>query len=614
MTHAVGSWDFSRFYPSLDDEQPQADLAAARGELVPLAEAVDELRKAQPLYRLAELLSQIRHRATGIRELGWNLSVRAACALSQEGGNGKAQHLASRARALNVDLFKTLAPVEAFWLSLPQASFERLMAEPLLGEERFRLERLRALADQRLPVQGEQLVTGLDGAHPWGALYRDLAARLRVVLSGQSLGLAEAMSELESQDPDRRREAWQGIAQAWGREAETVAAILCAIQGWRLELLRQRGTVRRLEPLDLACHQGHIARTTLDTLMATAYEYRGLGQQLLTLMARRLGHERMPMADLQAPPPVPSRMHHTFAEAIGLIADAFARLDPEMGAFARMAAERGWIDIGPGAGRSSGAYCTKFARPAEPRVFVNFSGTPASVLTLAHELGHAWHNWLVRDLPLCQRAYPMTLAESASIMGETLVREALLARCDGDDERLAILWQASRSAVTFLLNIPVRFEFECALVAGRRRGSLDAAELDRLMTSSWQRWYQGTTRGADTRLWASKGHFANPALGFYNYPYLFGYLFSLGLLARREQWGASFVPRYRTLLRDSGVMSVETLARRHLDVSLDGPGFWRQSLGEVVRLVAEMARLCPAFGDPKQESINRQWQESSSLG
>ena len=139
-----------------------------------------------------------------------------------------------------------------------------------------------------------------------------------------------------------------------------------------------------------------------------------------------------------------------------MIADAFSRFDPEMGAFARMMAEKGWIDAAPTPNRRTGAYCTKFAEPVEPRVFVTYAGTMDNVITLAHELGHAWHNWVIRDLPMSQRRYPMTLAETASIFAETLVRSALFEQAQSPEEQLAIAWAEADGAATFLINIPAR--------------------------------------------------------------------------------------------------------------------------------------------------------------
>ncbi|WP_241006027.1 M3 family oligoendopeptidase, partial [Aeromonas media] len=536
-------------------------------------------------------LREVRLRARRIREIGWNIAVLAACTGSQDARDPLAKQLASRARALNADLFKTLAPIEDLMLGLPEAAFEQLMQDSLLGEEEYRLRHERRLQDQRLPVEAEQLVIGLgtDGLHAWGNLYNDLVGKIRVLVAGQERGLAEASNLLSSPDRALRKEAFDAISAGWEGEQETVAAILNALNGWRLELSRQRGRVRTLDALDLSCHQSHIERATLDTLMQETWQARHLGQRALGLMARRLGIEELGPEDLFAPPPASSHRSIPFEEAIEIIALAFTGFDPEMGEFARMMAERGWIDAAPTPNRRTGAYCTKFADPVEPRVFITYAGTMDNVITLAHELGHAWHNWLIRDLPMSQRSYPMTLAETASIFAETLVRSALFEQAQSAEERQAIAWAEADGAATFLVNIPARFDFEQALVAEREQGYVLSARLKVLTDEAWGRWYEKSLGRYHPMFWAAKAHFSIAGFGFYNYPYLFGYLFSLGvyqqLISRQAAGEQDVAQAYRALLRDTGRMSAEDLVAKHLGQDIREAAFWQGSLALVAAAV-----------------------------
>ncbi|MFM5161859.1 M3 family oligoendopeptidase [Aeromonas rivipollensis] len=589
-------WQNQHIYPSLDSSVLEADMSLARASLAELAVFIDGLgplrdQGAALQDGLRDGLREVRLRARRIREIGWNIAVLAACTGSQDARDPLAKQLASRARALNADLFKTLAPIEDLMLGLPEAEFGALMQDPLLGEEEYRLRHERRLQDQRLPVEAEQLVIGLgtDGLHAWGNLYNDLVGKIRVQVAGQERGLAEASNLLSSPDRAQRKEAFDAISAGWEGEQETVAAILNALNGWRLELSRQRGRVRPLDALDLSCHQSHIERATLDTLMAETYNARGLGQRALGLMARRLGIEELGPEDLFAPPPASSHRSIPFEEAIEIIALAFAGFDPEMGAFARMMAERGWIDAAPTPNRRTGAYCTKFADPVEPRVFITYAGTMDNVITLAHELGHAWHNWLIRDLPMSQRSYPMTLAETASIFAETLVRSALFEQARNAEERQAIAWAEADGAATFLVNIPARFDFEQALVAEREQGYVSSARLKALTDEAWGRWYEKSLGRYHPMFWAAKAHFSIAGFGFYNYPYLFGYLFSLGvyqqLMSRKGAGEANVAEAYRALLRDTGRMSAEDLVAKHLGQDIREAAFWQGSLALVAAAV-----------------------------
>ncbi|MNM29382.1 Oligoendopeptidase F, plasmid [compost metagenome] len=585
-------WQNQHIYPSLDSCVLEADMSLARASLAELSGFIEGLvgvQGNQPARQ--DFLREVRLRARRIREIGWNIAVLAACTGSQDARDPLAKQLASRARALNADLFKTLAPIEDLMLGLPEAEFEQLMQDPLLGEEEYRLRHERRLQDQRLPVEAEQLVIGLgtDGLHAWGNLYNDLVGKIRLVIDGREMGLAEASNLLSSPDRALRKEAFDAISAGWEGEQETVAAILNALNGWRLELSRQRGKVRTLDALDLSCHQSHIERATLDTLMQETWQARHLGQRALGLMARGLGIEELGPEDLFAPPPASSHRSIPFEEAIEIIALAFTGFDPEMGEFARMMAERGWIDAAPTPNRRTGAYCTKFADPVEPRVFITYAGTMDNVITLAHELGHAWHNWLIRDLPMSQRSYPMTLAETASIFAETLVRSALFEQAQSAEERQAIAWAEADGAATFLVNIPARFDFEQALVAEREQGYVSSARLKALTDEAWGRWYEESLGRYHPMFWAAKAHFSIAGFGFYNYPYLFGYLFSLGvyqqLISRQAAGEQDVAQAYRALLRDTGRMSAEELVVKHLGQDIREAAFWQGSLALVAAAV-----------------------------
>ncbi|MFQ1785341.1 M3 family oligoendopeptidase [Aeromonas veronii] len=591
-------WNNDHIYPGLDSTELEADMRAARHALEELASymaGLDGVRDDDAA--LLDFLREVRLRTRDIHNIGWNMAILAACRGSQDARDPQAKQLASRARALIADLFKTLAPVEDLMLALPEEEFAALMRDPLLGEEAYRLRHERRLQDQRLPVAAEQLVIGLgtDGLHAWGNLYNDLVGKIRLTIDGREMGLAEASNLLSSPIRALRLEAFDAISAGWEGEQETVAAILNALNGWRLELARQRGNTRLLDALDLSCHQSHIERATLDALMSEAWRARGLGQRALELMAERLGLDDLGPEDLFAPPPASSSRDIPFDEAIELIADAFSRFDPEMGAFARMMAEKGWIDAAPTPNRRTGAYCTKFAEPVEPRVFVTYAGTMDNVITLAHELGHAWHNWVIRDLPMSQRRYPMTLAETASIFAETLVRSALFEQAQSTEEQLVIAWAEADGAATFLVNIPARFDFERALVAERAQGYVPAERLKALTDEAWGRWYEGSLTRYHPMFWAAKAHFSIAGFGFYNYPYLFGYLFSLGvyqqLTSRKAAGEGGVAEAYRALLRDTGRMSAEDLVAKHLGQDIREAAFWQGSLAQVAQAVERFTQL-----------------------
>ncbi|WP_324005576.1 M3 family oligoendopeptidase [Aeromonas hydrophila] len=586
-------WLDDHIYAAPDCPAIDADFQLAREALNRLQPLLDELTKTHDINALRHLLRAIRACWREVRRLEWNCQTYGYNRLSRDGRDEAARVLLSRGQQLQASLAQLCKPVTLFWVRAPEEQVRALLQDPELFELAYAIRHDRRQQEQWLSLESEQLIAGLsvDGLLGWGDLYDNLVGRLRPVVEGQPMGLAQADNLLAHPQRARRAAAWHAIQAAWGAEQETVAAILNAINGWRNELTRQRGRARRWDALDVSCHQGHLERVTLETLMTAAGEHKKLGRRALRAMACAQQISDFAPWDLYAPAPAVASGLISFEQALTLVADAFAGFDPEMGAFARMMAANGWIDAAPSEHRRSGAYSTEYADPPEPRVFLTFEGTLDNVITLAHELGHAWHSWLLRELPLEQRDYPKTLAETASLFAEALVRDALLAATDNMEQRRAIAWLDGERAASLLLDVPARFTFERALVAAREEGYVGAGQLRQMMKSAQQQWYGDTLSQYDELFWASKGHFSIAELGFYNYPYLFGYLFSLGLYAQQARAGREFVHAYRELLRDTGRMSAEELVEKHLGVDIREPAFWQESLDYVEEAVARLERL-----------------------
>lgn len=594
-------WQDDHIFAAPDGPAIDAGFQEAAQALASLSTQLAELAHAFPLARapgwdinaLRHLLRDIRRRGNALSGFARDCQTYGYNRLSRDGRDGAARTLYSRAQQLQSTLAQRLKPIELFWLSLPEGTLRALLQDPELFELAHGIRHARRLQDQALSLESEQLIEGLgvDGLQAWGDLYDGLGSRLRPRVDGEAMGLAQADNLLAHPDRARRASAWHAIQAAWAGEQETVAAILNAINGWRNELAAQRGGTRRLDALDLSCHQNHLERATLAVLMGEAESHKTLGRRALQAMASAQGITDFAPWDLQAPAPVASPAAMSFEQALALVADAFAEFDPEMGDFVRMMAARGWIDAAPGAHRRSGAYCVDYVSPAEPRVFLTFEGTMENVITLAHELGHAWHGWLLRELPPEQRTCPEILAETASLFAEILVRDALLAGTDEIEPRRAIAWLDGERVASLLLDIPSRFDFERALVAAREQGYVGAERLRTMMSAARAHWYGDSLSQYDELFWASKGHFSLAEFGFYNYPYLFGYLFGLGIHAQKARTGREFARAYRELLTDCGRMSAEALVEKHLGVDIREPAFWQESLRQVAEAVERLERL-----------------------
>jgi oligoendopeptidase F len=220
---------------------------------------------------------------------------------------------------------------------------------------------------------------------------------------------------------------------------------------------------------------------------------------------------------------------------------------------------------------------------------MTYMGSMTNVLTLAHELGHAFHNWVMKDLPLIKTRYPMSLAETASTFAETVVADALMASAGSTAEKYQAGWLHSDSAHAFLLNIPVRFQFESGLYDKRLAHKLTPGELNGMMEAAFKDEYGDTLSHANPGFWASKLHFYITGLSFYNFPYTFGYLFSLGVYAQREKLGAGFYGAYKELLRDTAAMTAEELVQKHMKTDIGTASFWEDSIRIVDGHIADFA-------------------------
>lgn len=604
MPHLRQTWDNQKFFSGSNDpkiatvvSQLQAEIALLGADCAGFSDRIataDAIAEADYSDLIAQL-KRIHQQETAIYQRLGNVRTFISSILSVDTQDAQANVWMPRLQQVGAAASQATTPVDVFLVRASDAFIAALLAEPELEELTFSITHRRRLKDQLLSVDQEKLITGLGvtGLHGWGNLYDELAGSLKCEVEGETIGLAKAANLLSSAKRSTRAAAWQGIRAAWASRQETVASILNAINGWRLEETAQRSHIRELHYLDKSCHQSRIERETLTALMETTYNHRSIGQRALKAMGQALEIPQMAPWDLFAPAPSAAGLEAkiAFEDAIHLVAKAFSRLTPAMGDFAVMMAERGWIDGQPTPNRTTGAYCTSFREPREPRIFLTYEGTMNNVMTLAHELGHAWHNWVMRDLPPMKTYYSMTLAETASIFAETLVRDALLQEAKHPAQQLEIAWQNADSAAVFLLNIPARFEFEQRLVEARQQGFVIAEQLRPMMAESWQHWYEDSLSEYDDLFWASKLHFSISSLGFYNYPYLFGYLFSLGIYAQQEKYGAAFNDLYTNLLRDTGRMTAEAVVMAHLQQDIRQPQFWQDSLMMVETSVQQFEAL-----------------------
>ncbi|EPF7977069.1 M3 family oligoendopeptidase [Vibrio harveyi] len=595
------SWDLSIVYNDLADPRIQDDIALVE-------QCIDLLNKQSADCNSVEVMQNAILTSEAASRLAGTIANFANCYASVDATNAEAKALLGRMTRIFSELSQAYS---AFELKLTHADEEFITRvldheNPDISGQAFSILNSRKLADTRLSTEEEKLLAAMsvDGKSAWGKLYNNLTGSLKVKLDhadgeSEELGFSQAASILYGSEFDRQEAAWRGVQKAMATHQESFASILNALSGWRLTENKKRSTKRDVHFLDPSLHGSRIKAETLDAMMKVAKDSREIGQKAGLLMAKVHGLDEMkPWNHLAAMPALSGEAKvYPFDEAIDVICEAFETVNPDMSEFVRMMVQNGWIDAAPNANKRLGAYCTKLPATRTPLVFMTWSGSRSDLMTLAHELGHAFHNWVIRDLPLCQTYYPMTLAETASIFAENIVRDHLISKAESVDDKLEMLWEELSSALALMINIPVRYEFEKAFYERRQEGELTADDFCELMSETWKDWYGDVMSEADPYFWASKLHFSISGVSFYNYPYLFGFLFSKGIYAQRDAKGERFYGDYVELLRDTGNMMAEEVVDKHLSMDLTQPEFWQQSVELVRDKVDEFERLLAQRGE-----------------
>lgn len=449
-------------------------------------------------------------------------------------------------------------------------------------------------AAHQMPLAEEELAAKLrpGAGASWERLREDVASRLstRFELDGEERDrpISEIMNLSSHPDRDVRRRAYEAEGRLWAEAAVPIAASLNGIKNEAIVLSDRRGWA---DPLDVALHQNAIDRQVLDAMVAameTVYEpLRGH----LRRKARMMGVERLAWYDL-ASPLGDDRTVYTFDEARALLLDTVAELSPRLEAMLRRAFDERWIDAEPRSGKYGGAYCCEIF-PHGSRILMNFDGSLSAVSTLAHELGHAFHDLCLADRTPLQRPLPMTLAETASMLLQHMLEDVLLERAP-DAGKLTILNSRLNDAASMLFDLRSRFEFERALFEARRERAVTVEELDEMTLEAQARAY-GDALDPALRApfrWAARSHYYSVDLGYYNFPYQFGLLFGLGLYKRYLADPAGFAAPYERLLSRTGMASAVDLAR-DFAIDLHDQAFWSSSLDVIREDIARFAELTP---------------------
>jgi len=474
-----------------------------------------------------------------------------------------------------------------------EVDVDSLAAASPAARDHLHFLRQSAVRAQHLMSPAEEALAAdlvLTGSTAWERLHANLTSQLSVTvrLDGEARSLPMAAVRNLAQHPDRdvRRRAYEAETVTWHAVRVPLAAAMNSIKGEVNLLVRRRGWTSALEA---TLFEHAIDRPILEAMMTAVEESFPDFRRYLHAKARRLGLERLAWWDLNAPVGENSRPWD-FPSARAFILERFAAFSPVLAGTAARAFAENWIDAGPRQGKVGGAFCA-WMRGEESRILSNFLPTHQGMSTLAHELGHAYHNRTRAARSFLQRRTPSTLAETASIFCETLVDEAAYDAAE-PAERLAIVEAFLQSACGIVVDVAGRFFFEQRVFERRGPRELSPEELCQEMREAQARSYGDGLRPETyhSYMWAVKPHYYSGSASFYNYPYTFGLLFGLGLFARYRERPGEFVAEYEDLLSRTGMATAAELAHG-FGIDPGSSAFWRDGLDMVRERIGRFEEL-----------------------
>ncbi len=581
-------WDLSSVYPALGSPEWEADLAAARAavEAARVAVSDERLRSENPAAWLLSVI-EVLNLADG---LAGKLGAYAYTSHSVATTDSEPLKQLNRVQELEVPLSSILVDFRNALAQTGTSPADLAAAEPRLEPYRFFIQ--ETLEEQRHQMSSaeEALAADLDrsGGDAWSRLQATIASTLTAVWN-QDTGEEKTVVQLRSlaSDPERsvRQKAYRLELDAWKRMEIPIAAALNGVKGTSHTLNSRRGWERTL---DRSIMQNRITRPALEAMISAMEDSLPTFRKYLGLKAQMLGLETLCWYDILAPVSRSERKW-SFPDARDFILEQFGTFSDDLATATRTAFDSAWIDAEPRKGKVGGAYCIGFGAAEQIRVLANFDHSFDSLSTLAHELGHAYHNWVLRGNDQLLTDYPMTLAETASIFCETLVTNSALGRLSAE-EGLAVLEASLQGSTQVIVDILSRFYFESELMEQRADHELSPDELSAMMLDAQARTYGPAVREDERHpyMWAVKSHYYRPGLAFYNFPYAFGLLFGLGLYSIYESEGPSFAERYRDLLTLTGRANAKDVVAS-VGFDIEAKDFWAGGLSVIARQVEKLA-------------------------
>ena len=577
-------WNLDPIYRGFDAPAFDADLATLKEAVAEFASFTATLADAEALEGLKTgIACQEKLMTLGSKLIEYGMLRQAANTLDSEAGSRVGQVMA---------VFSDMAaPQAAFqeWASKLPDLMELANQDEILKEYTFLFGNLKENSRFLLPGRCEEIMAKLtlSGGNAWSDLQQFLTSTVPVTYRGEKTNLSSIRNLAYDADAAVRKEAYEAELGCYDRIADSVAFALNSI---KLETITDCELRGYEGPLDRTLKGANMSRATLDAMLGAMDEYLPKFWQYLKAKAKALGHENgLPWYDLFAPMGTMAGKY-TAEESRDYLVKLFSGFDSELAEMVARAYDNAWIDFYPRSGKAGGAFCSEVNCLGESRILTNFDGQFGDVVTLAHELGHAFHNQCIEGHRMLNRDYSMPLAETASTFNECIIMNAAIKSAQDDGEKLALIESQLQDATQVICDIYSRYRFETMVFQRRGEEFMNAKTLCDMMTEAQKLSYgDGLDENAmHPYMWVCKSHYYGPT--FYNFPYAFGALFARGLYAQYERDGADFVPKYKKLLYTTPVASAEDTAKV-ADIDLTDKEFWRSALKTIAEKIDLFCQL-----------------------
>ena len=583
------TWNLDVIYRGFDDPAFAADLQAMQDVVKNFAVFAEGLEELDTLEGLRQGIAWEEKLVLLGRKLAFYAQLRQSV-------NTRDSECGSRLGQV-LQLFSAAAGAEAAWKQWAanrEDLMEAVSRDEVLKEYTFLFENLKKDSVHLLGKLGEEISAklSLSGGNAWSEMQGYLTSTVPVHYDGNVTNLSSIRNLAYDADASVRKAAYEAELACYERIQDPVAYALNSIKLETISDCQLRGYA---SALDRTLEQSFMKRETLEAMLGAMEEYLPKFRQYLKAKGKALGHDNgLPWYDLFAPIGEGGRKY-TIEETGDLLVELFSSFDEELAQMVRKAFDEEWIDFYPRDGKTGGAFCEIVECIRESRVLTNFDGMFTDVVTLAHELGHAFHNLCIMDHRPLNKDYSMPLAETASTFNECVVMAAALERAETREEKLALMESQLQDATQIICDIYSRFLFEAMVFERRETEFMDAKTLCDLMLQAQEKSY-GDGLDPDFRhpyMWICKSHYYGPT--FYNFPYAFGGLFARGLYAQYQKEGASFVPKYKKLLYTTPIASAEDTAKT-AGIDLTDRNFWRSAL----QIIADdIDRFCELVKAPQ---------------